>query len=150
MLVCDWCGRVVDSVNCWEDKDFVDNGLGLECVRSDTICEDCSCGGTFTEATNCLLCGDFFYDKHYREICDDCLEEEATFENALKMGDEEDCKEEIKINGYLASEYDSCQIESLLLKDLKEAKSAGCCLNYRDFCLNDKDYFADWLKKENY
>lgn len=148
MLICENCGRLADEddLEIINDRDYVNNGVGLECVRKDSWFKECSCGGNWEKAKKCKLCEEWFYDEDYAEICNKCLEENATFENALMFGD--NFKTDIQINGYLAEEYSQDKIENLILKDLKETKLAGYKLNYVDYCLFDKYDFADWLKKQ--
>lgn len=150
MLICDKCGELVDEneLETVHDRDYVNNGLGMECVRDDEFYKECNCGGDWVEATECRICGKWFNDELYIKVCEECLEDNATFENALKVGNEEECQQEIKINGYLAREYSKDQIESLLLRDLEESLRLNCNLSYREFLLDDKDYFADYLIKK--
>lgn len=151
MLICDRCGQVIaeEDLDLTHDRDYVNNGVGRECVRDDEFYKECGCGGDWVDATECKVCGEWFNDEHYRKVCDDCLDENATFENAIKMGDEEYCQHEVKINGYLANEFSTDQIEAILERELVEAEKLGTALSYREYLFNDKDAYADWLNKEN-
>jgi len=140
MLICDRCGALMNEDDAQYDTRNSDVGDFIKC---------CSCGGDWIEATECKICGEWFNDEKSRNVCDYCLEENATFENALKMGDEEDCQENIKLNGYLIAEFSKSRIEQILTNILRETQDLKLPLKYEKFLLGDKDYFAEWLEKEN-
>lgn len=82
-------------------------------------------------------------------VCDNCISKNATYENALAWGEKE--KYEIEINGFLAYSFTVKEVEEILLRELNQdrnvfIKSARNSLAF-DFCTDDQDAFADWLKE---
>ena len=140
MLICDRCGELMNEDDAQYDTRNSDVG---------DFIKGCSCGGDWVDATECRICGQWFNDELYIKVCEECLDDNANFENALKVGNEEECQQEIKINGYLAYEFSTNQIEQVLIKLLRETHDLNLPLKYREFLLSDKDYFAEWLEKEN-
>ena len=63
-----------------------------------------------------MVCAAIFYaiDDLEWEICEDCYEYYYTFENAINFGDKN--KKQIKLTGYLASEFDSSNWDILKVK----------------------------------
>ena len=70
MLICDWCGKLLeeDDLLVYEDTDYV----GGMCVRREFIAESCTCGGEFVEAKKCKFCDEYIADG---EICKNCENE---------------------------------------------------------------------------
>lgn len=79
MLICYDCGCVFgeDEARIEQDKDYVNNGLGMECVRCDDIlhCPDCD-SDEVDEAVLCKECGEYFYPEGFNLICPSCMDEE--------------------------------------------------------------------------
>lgn len=50
MLICDWCGRLIEE----DELKYYTEPHGER--RPD----DCSCGGTFVEARRCECCGEYY------------------------------------------------------------------------------------------
>lgn len=98
----------------------------------------------------CIICKELSDESDLRHgICEDCLLDNATYENALKFGDDENRKETVQISGFVKSLLGEENINEIL-KDfvklntlLKDYKIA------REFCLKDKYDFSEFLKKEN-
>lgn len=149
MYICDRC-----ETTCSEDElpkfteDYgYDTGVGwMSCPQE--FVEDCSCGGSWEEATECKGCGEYFLNEHYIDYCESCIDKEATFENAMIFGDEEDSKVTVEINGYLAHEYTAEQIETLMRRDLEQSKK-HIALNHYEYVKNNLSEFADWLEKRD-
>lgn len=146
MLICDNCGHLADEneLEILHDKDYIDCGVGQLCIRDDTFYSECPCGGKWEQATECAVCGEWFLDSNYHNVCKNCLTENMTFKNALNVGAEEDCKEKVKINGYLAYEFTTEQIEKILKRELAEAKKLTQ-LKHDRFLALSLDSFASWL-----
>ena len=145
MQICKDCGTVFKDDECptYEEDYGFETGVGFKsCTQT---FEECGCGGDLTEAKQCEICGEWEDpDNLIEDICERCFEEKSTFENAIGFGAEN--KEYVEINGYLASEFTSEQIERVLLKELEEAKKLGIKTKHKEFCLKDKEDFAIWLK----
>lgn len=79
MLICYECGCIFreDEARIEQDKDYVNNGLGMECVRCDDIfhCPDCD-SDEVDEAVLCKECGEYFYREGYNTICPACMDKE--------------------------------------------------------------------------
>lgn len=78
MLICNDCGNVFTEVEARieQDKDYVNNGLGMECVRNESTIHCPECGSEeVEEAKVCKECGEYFYPDGYNLICPNCREE---------------------------------------------------------------------------
>lgn len=78
MLICDNCGLVIEDEDApiVEDLHSIDTGIGMKIIHRETFLEDCLCGGSFVKATQCKLCGEYFWATScFDAICDECLEE---------------------------------------------------------------------------
>lgn len=117
MYICDWCGNTVDELQQSEEDFGYDTGIGWRSATQTVTNNECDCGGNFIEAKNCALCGEPYLGDKY--ICDYCLEINATFENAIKCGEEN--KYKIELNDYLASSFSVSEIEEILTRELKDA-----------------------------
>lgn len=146
MLICDRCGNVINESDAEiiHEKDYINCGCGKICIRDDEFLEDCFCGGTFVDATECEFCGEWFNGEG--NVCESCINEYSTFGNALKMGAETDCIESIKINGYLAYEFSENQINEILERELRQANEIAQ-LKYKDYLKSEIDYFLNWLSE---
>lgn len=148
--VCDSCGNVVDEddLPTYEEDFGFDTSVGWKSMKQSFV-DSCSCGGNFVEGEKCYQCQEYFDpDKLEGGVCENCLEQEATFDNAIKLGDEN--QEEIAINGYLASSFTTTQIEEVLTKHLIEAQKitpAKINKEAKDYCLDDKSCFGEWLER---
>lgn len=99
MFICEDCGRLYERVGCHMEE----HG---EC-RSD----DCACGGVLVEAKECPVCGEYI-SKRGVGICDNCLDEEMTVENAICIG--KNYRESVKLNGFYLSIMTRDQIEMII------------------------------------
>lgn len=148
--VCDSCGDVVDEddLPTYEEDFGFDTGVGWKSMTQ-TFTDNCACGGNFVEGKKCSLCDEYYDpDKLEGGVCEYCLEQEATLENAIRFGD--DNQEEIAINGYLARSFTNTQIEEILTKHLVEAQKitpAKINQEAKDYCLDDKSCFGEWLEE---
>ena len=109
MLVCRECGYVFEEEEAsnWVEEHGEEN---CGCPR---------CKGEFEEATRCKICGEWFLDNGIDEVCEECKEQNLTYSNALKVGDEE--KQTVEINGFLASVYSISEINDILQRDYERA-----------------------------
>lgn len=153
MFICEDCGSVMNEDGIVHRKSWLSDYRGGTYEEY----ECCPCGGDVYEAEQCKLCGEYF-DKGdlYNGICDDCLKEEMTVENAIKCGDEVDARKEISVNGFLASVFSQEEIEKLLLEELDArivASRTGAIKAIelaKNFCEEDIGWFADWLERREH
>lgn len=151
MYICDKCGKLCedDDLPTYEEDFGYDTGVGWRSAKQ-TFVDNCSCGGEFVEAKECAICGEWFTDDEIiNGYCKECLEEEMTYENAIKCGSENE--ESVAINGFLASCFDSSEIEEILLKTLNETKElmpSRIDEYVKAYCKDDLYYFAGWLEEQ--
>lgn len=145
--ICDDCGSVLDEDDLRTERSYVSDYMG-GCYEDYSVCH---CGGSVSEASTCDICGEYFHDDDlYSGVCEDCLKDEMTVDNAIKAG--ADAKLEVEINGFLASCFTPEQIEELLIKALEEKidssdGAANAAIDKAEEWLSeDKSWFADWLK----
>ena len=149
MYICNRCGNLCedDELPTYEEDFGFETGVGWKAMKQ-TFVDTCSCGGDFVEARECALCGEYFDKEEGWRVCKHCLEEGATYENALAVGEEN--KDSVKINGFLANVFTESQIEEILQRELDQArKLTPTDINEqaKQYCLDDSDYFGDWLEK---
>lgn len=146
MLKCNYCGSIIEDDERGTHKESRGECWGVPC--SETVFNDCSCGGGFDEAKRCIACQDWFTDDELLNgYCKECLEEEMTYENAIKFGNENE--ESVAINGFLAGCFSADEIQELLLKDLTQAKELiPSRINeyVKTYCKDNLDFFAEWLE----
>ena len=90
------------------------------------------CGDDMVEATECKICGEYYYeevcypggDRPKEGICKKC----CTLENALEFGSEN--AKQVSLNGFIALMYTSAEIDDILL-------------NYtlKNYVCNESDYY---------
>jgi hypothetical protein len=135
MFVCNNCGRTIDD----EELTFHSESHGER--RAD----DCSCGGEFVAAKECLICGKAI-DKHEDgDICSECLDEHKTFDNAVKIGKENE--EQTYINGFFFEMLTKDEIETALT-EFSRKKFDGDKDSVKKYIDADPWYFEDWLMNE--
>lgn len=136
MLVCDRCGRLIEDDELRFD---VEDYGGKSAVP-------CSCGGTFIEAEQCSVCGEWFDNTDLHGVCEGCLGEYETVGEALAIGAENTTSVD-GINGAVAHLLSVEQINNILTKWVEE--------NFTDrskpiveYCEDDKIYFSEWLESK--
>ena len=149
MYVCNRCGELCeeDDLPTYTDDFGYDTGVGWRSCPQ-TFTDNCSCGGDFVEADKCSVCDEYFYDEDHNGACDFCLNEYATYENALLIGEEE--TDTIELNGYLVHSFTKEQIEEILKRELEQARQldkAKIDKEAKEYCHTDKSWFAEWLEK---
>lgn len=145
MYICNCCGETTRELPEYTEDFGFETGVGYKSMEQ-TFVGECSCGGTFVDAKQCEICGEWEDpDNLVEDICERCFDEESTFANAISFVAEN--KEYVEINGYLASEFTPEQIEKILLKELEEAKKLGIKTKHKEFCLKDKEDFSIFLKE---
>lgn len=145
MYVCDRCGelREGDDLPAYTEDFGYDTGVGW-CSCPQTMVGNCSCGGQFIKAGTCDVCKNYF-DDSYNSVCETCKEENATFENALKFGDED--KGSVEINGLLLQMFSTNEIEEILKRELNQSldiKKSDYNNTAKKY-LMESEYYEDWL-----
>lgn len=145
MYICEDCGNTEEELTTTNNPVWIEGRL----VHDEKIVDRCRCGGDYVKAKKCSECEEWFaelngYGKD--KICDSCLERHINFETAIAYGEE--TEEEIEINGYLANQFTAYQINAILERELREYVMLGGKTCDRQYCLEDKDHFADWVAKE--
>ena len=135
MFVCNKCGRTIDD----EELSFHLESHGEMRV------DDCICGGEFVEAKECLVCGKSIEKNGYFDVCEDCLDEHKTFENAVKIGKEN--AEQTYINGFFFEMLTSEEIETALTEFARK-KFDGDKASVKKYIDADRWYYEDWLINE--
>ena len=140
---CHECDRQFDK------PDFVTETHGFELPPYEKMAVCPYCKGYFEEMYQCKVCKEFFTDDELTSgVCDCCIWDKATdFEFCYKLGNEEDAKETIKLNGLVASIFTEEQIAEILMKELRIIKDIGL-VNCFEFIGSDKSWFAEQLIKE--
>lgn len=144
---CPECGAVFEEADGYYDRHYTDYGLCIDQVFI-ARCPECGCED-IGEGNECAFCecSEAYEDLHGDAgICDHCLKEEVTYENALAYDEwcvkngELPCSIEIPALAYYLFGQetivgwikDKCK-ELLSQKDLEE------------YCFDDKDAFANFL-----
>lgn len=141
MYICERCGEVRDEDELRECSERVFNCYG-EYMGSKSYQSDCSCGGEFVEAGECEICGEYIVPGE--RVCNNCIEEYATVENAILFGAQADCLGIIKINGFLEECFTASEIENILRAHLENKD----LLKAKKFCIEDnKDGFIEFIKE---
>ena len=141
VYACLHCGDVFDGV-----LPKVREAYGE--IRDLMTCRVCNCSD-YVEATKCKICGEWFGDYNGREVCDDCMMECATVENALSYG--ENNKVNVKVNELVTAILSEEQINTILTNYIRMGhKSYG--MQTRFYCFDDKrvDDFAEHLIERAY
>lgn len=138
MYICERCGKLhtEEDFNTYPQDYGAGEYIDFSCT---------SCGADCNEANCCKICDDFFDTKdHPYSICEKCLKENATVENAFAMG--EDNKEFVKINGFLYHIFNAKDIEDILKKVALERLST---LEDEaiEYCFQDPIGYNEWLER---
>ena len=138
--ICDGCDNLFDEPKRLKD-------MGGDIGEDVWVCPYCGCEN-YEEAIECAICGDVVRESETENcVCEKCVEKYAGREHAERLGDEN--KEFIRINGFLASLFDSdSEIETILWTEAKrryyesELEKHG-----KDYCTDDTDSFTNYMKK---
>ena len=121
MLICYDCGCVFgeDEARIEQDKDYVNNGLGMECVRCDNIlhCPNCD-SEDVDEAKVCSVCGEYFYPDSMYDVCNNCIDNaKDDYKIAMEVGRLEG-NDSHYVNGFLLYHF-SDELDEMLTKEIK-------------------------------
>ena len=141
MLVCTNCGSV------YEEEEVRRKRYDEELHYTEVYYKCHHCGDDeLVEATECEICGEYFYDEEGLGICEECFEKNETVETALEYGAERE--ESVAINGAFYAVYTEEEINAILTKHFEEHFTDHSKKIIR-FCEEDKSDFADWLIERN-
>ena len=108
------------------------------------------CKGEIEDLYECKVCGGLYSDDELESgVCRECIDKHTTFDNCIEFGN--DCKVNVKINGFVAYVLSSEQINEILIR---EAKKANEIIPFEtteqlEFVASDTGWFAEQiLKKE--
>ena len=117
MFICEKCGKVIEDYEFPMSKQchgYTSLGQPL----TETIAGHCTCGGDFIEATQCKVCGEWFDNDGMHGVCECCLDNYSTVNDALDFG--ENAKLEVEVNGIVAELLTEEQINKILRKWCEE------------------------------
>lgn len=100
------------------------------------------------EMVTCPVCGkEVSRDIMCYSICDYCIVNLETFDNAVKYGAAR--PESVEINGYLAYEFTPDMINEILTREMQVACALGADPNYGAYIEDDQSDFESWLIEQN-
>lgn len=140
---CHECDSLFDEPNFIEEK----HGFHTPPYERIAVCPYCK--GYFEQMYQCEICGEWFTDEELTMgVCDECIYQHDTdYELCYRLGNEEEAKETISINGFVASVFTEGQISEILMRELRNIKDITniSCI---EFIGSDKSWFAEQLIKE--
>ena len=149
MVICEDCGDVLDESDLKQERSYISDYMG-GCYETYSVCPS---GGEVVDAKRCEICGEYFREDELHDgVCDECLKEEMTVDNAIECGKDGSARMEVSINGFLAFCFNQEEIDALLIKALEDKINtsridANVVIDRaEEWCSEDKSYFADWLK----
>lgn len=140
VLICPVCGDLFDTdyerlprqnPHFWLDVTPV--------VDRDYHCRECGIG-EYEPATKCAICGNYYYTEDKTDVCEACLEDEETLENAIGIGAEN--TEPVDINGFFVALFGAAKINEILAREAQKAKQS----EIRDYLYDDKMGFVEYVK----
>lgn len=137
------CGHIFEEGECasWYEHHPYGMGYATEDFSGCPICK-----GDFEKTVQCKICGGEFLEDELLGgcVCDECVEEYSKdFDTCYNIANQD--KQEIKINGLLATIFDTSEIEQILFEFLKKDGEKIDCSEYIE---QDKDWFAEKLAEE--
>ena len=137
MFICERCGET-----CEFPEIKIVSHATRENPEEKEMCR-CSCGGKLVEATQCDICGSWFDGRDMDGVCECCLDEHATVENALKIGKFDKAK--VYVNEFIAFALSEEMINKILTKWVEENFVDGSKI-VREYCENDIGFFSSFIK----
>jgi hypothetical protein len=134
----------------FEEPDFIVEKHELDTPPYEKLAVCPYCKSFFREMYQCKICGEWFTEEELTAgVCDECIYEHDTdIELLYKLGNEDDAKENVKLNGFIASMFTAEQLCELAIKELRKAKADGITVDGTEFIGSDKSWFAEQLIKE--
>ena len=150
MLKCNKCGKVISEDDVRKCKEYIGDFDGYVAYK-DTICK-CECGGDFEDAKRCKICGEWLYEYEF-PICDDCIEKEMTFNNAIKFGNEKakscyNLDEVEEVNEFFVFLLGYKNINSILKDFIEKHKTCFDSEKAKIFCEQNYIDFMDFIDSE--
>lgn len=145
MKVCNRCGTVVEDCEVGtysQCHGYTSLGDGL----CETVVERCRCGGDYVEATKCELCGEWFDDTDLNGVCECCLDEHETVDNAIDYGAEHTATID-GINGAVTYLLTTEEINEILIRWIKE-NFTDTSYGISEFICSEQFDFSEWLKEK--
>ena len=143
MYCCTKCGKWTEELPTAYQVHGV-SSLGDE--YREKFVANCSCGGDFAEAFRCEVCGDWFATedgcKPIFKICDKCLEEEQTVDNAIEIGEGD--PKSIKLNGFFSSVLGEDKVNEILSAWVKE-NIKDTDVRVFGYCCEDMSFFREFV-----
>lgn len=143
MYICRDCGEVVEELPTRVYYDYVDGNWLMSGYSEEEL--SCRCGGTFVEAVECPVCGEWINPENGR-ICEDCLKAEMTLENAIEFSEKWGRTYEVELPDFFEI-YDEKEIKEILVKHImstehKEQRSV------EEYCKEDISCFSDFIENK--
>lgn len=140
MMICEDCGYTADSRDIGTRESYLCTIDGKSYYEE--IPNSCpECKGEFVPAVECKICGAYHKSEEFwYGVCDKCLENKATVENAIELGNDD--KEKIEINGFLLTVFKESEIQEILMREAEKKNIAELAKKY---CLNDKTAFTEFV-----
>ena len=141
------CGHIFEEGEqaVWREHHPYGMGYATENFSGCPICK-----GDFEETKQCTICGGEFLEDELNGgcVCDECIEQYSKdFDTCYNIANQD--KQEIKINGLLATVFDASEIEQILFESLnKDGEKIDCSEYIEEYIEQDKDWFADRLVEE--
>lgn len=137
MMICSICGHVIAEEDLPTYRQ-VHGYTDLRAITEDVVDYRChECGrGEYETAIECQLCGCYFHSEDGIDVCECCLEEEETLENAVKIGAEN--TEDVEVNGFFVKLFGARRINEILERAAELADRASIA----EYLYEDKRYFA--------
>lgn len=140
IMICEDCGYTADSCDIGTVKSYL--ATFGERKYYENVLDSCpKCKGEFVPAVECKICGAYHKSEEFwYGVCDKCLENKATVENAIELGNDD--KEEIEINGFLLTVFKESEIQEILMREAKKKNISELAKKY---CLIDKTAFTEFV-----
>lgn len=145
MLICERCGTLIEDSELGtfsQCHGYTDLGDDF----TERMAERCQCGGDFVEATRCELCGEWFDNTELNGVCEYCLDEHKTVNNAIEYGEEHTTNVE-GINGAVAYLLTTEEINRILTKWVEES-FIDLSSDIRKYLNGERFDFSEWLKEK--
>ena len=141
MYICEKCH------NTFEEPKELKN-MGGDIGESDYCCPWCGYTEEFSEVIECAICGEIVRESETEEcVCEKCLNKYAGRKHAFQLGDKN--KDFVFLNGFVVSFFDEKEVEQILREVLVHRYwESDIDEKGKEYCLDDKWEFANYLKKE--
>jgi hypothetical protein len=148
MLICTHCGKTYEGAlpTCIEIHGYTSLGNTLAEEYVNTLCPHCK-KGEMVEATECKVCGEYFYDENNYKVCDDCLDKSKTLDTALAIGEENTT--DVYVNGFAKTVLGDKRINEIIVDYIRKHYDDSTLKKLiTKYCDEDKAYFAEWVEYE--